>query len=68
MGTHLIPRDVEGEARILIIFTQKGFIYTLVAAVIGTILYKFIAAARSYNGSMGSVIHLCFNWFCIRTS
>jgi hypothetical protein len=35
MGTHLIPRDVKGEARVLIIFTQKGFFYTLIGIGIG---------------------------------
>ena len=39
MGTHLIPREVEGEGRILIIFSMKGFIGTLVGIGIGTLFY-----------------------------
>lgn len=39
MGTHLIPREVEGEGRILIIFTMKGFIGTLIGIGIGTVFY-----------------------------
>ena len=35
MGTHLIPREVEGEGRILIIFSMKGFVGTLVGIGIG---------------------------------
>ena len=41
MGTHLIPRDVEGEGRILIIFTTKGFVGTLIGIFIGAILFAF---------------------------
>lgn len=45
MGTHLIPRDVEGEGRILIIFTLQGLIGTLVGMGIGFIFYNVLAAA-----------------------
>lgn len=44
MGTHLIPRDVEGEGRILIIFTAQGLIGTLVGGLIGIVLYNIFAA------------------------
>lgn len=44
MGTHLIPRDVNGEGRILIIFTPKGFIGLLLGMVPGIILYQLFAA------------------------
>lgn len=40
MGTHIIPREVEGEGRILIIFTQEGFIGTLIGIGIGTLFYN----------------------------
>lgn len=43
MGTHLIPRDVEGEGRILIIFTVQGFIGTLIGIGIGVIFYNIFA-------------------------
>lgn len=42
MGTHLIPRDVEGEGRILIIFTAQGLIGTLIGGGIGVILYNVL--------------------------
>lgn len=45
MGTHLIPRDVEGEGRILIIFTVQGLIGTLIGMCIGFIFYNIFAAA-----------------------
>lgn len=44
MGTHLIPRNVEGEGRILIIFTTKGLIFTLIGLGIGFIFYTIFAA------------------------
>ncbi|MBO5178761.1 MAG: hypothetical protein J6B87_00215 [Clostridia bacterium] len=45
MGTHLIPRDVEGEGRILIIFTVQGLIGTLIGAGIGFVFYNICAMA-----------------------
>lgn len=45
MGTHLIPREVEGEGRILIIFTMKGFIGTLIGIGVGSIFYTIFSAA-----------------------
>lgn len=44
MGTHLIPREVEGEGRILIIFTMKGFVGTLIGIGVGSIFYTFFSA------------------------
>ena len=44
MGTHLIPRDVEGEGRILIIFTAQGLIGTLIGGGIGVIVYNVLDA------------------------
>ena len=41
MGTHLIPREVEGEGRILIIFSAKGFVGTLIGIVIGAMFFTF---------------------------
>ena len=43
MGTHLIPREVDGEARILLIFSPKGFFGILIAAIPGIMLYQFFA-------------------------
>ncbi len=39
MGTHLIPREIDGDARILLIFTPKGFVWTLVGVGIGAVFY-----------------------------
>ena len=47
MGTHLIPREVEGEGRILIIFTMRGFIGTLVGIVIGAIFHRIFSALNA---------------------
>lgn len=44
MGTHIIPREVEGEGRILIIFTMKGFVGTLVGIGVGAIFYSLFEA------------------------
>ena len=44
MGTHLIPREVEGEGRILIIFTMKGFAGTLVGLAVGGIFHGLFSA------------------------
>ena len=37
MGTHLIPREVSGEGRILYVFTGKGFLFALIGLAIGAI-------------------------------
>lgn len=44
MGTHIIPREVEGEGRILIVFSMKGFIGTLVGIGIGAVFYSLFEA------------------------
>ncbi len=40
MGTHLIPREVDGDARILLIFTPKGFIGLLIGIAIGAFFFS----------------------------
>ena len=47
MGTHLIPREIDGDARILIIFTGKGFLGLLIGFIPGIILQQLIA----YSGA-----------------
>ena len=37
MGTHLIPREISGDARILYVFTTKGFLFAMVGFLIGLI-------------------------------
>ena len=44
MGTHLRPREVDGDARILLIFTPKGFLGTLVGIFIGAIFFSIASA------------------------
>lgn len=44
MGTHIIPREVEGEGRILIIFSMKGFVGTLIGIGIGS-AFKMLFSA-----------------------
>ena len=43
MGTHLIPREVDGDARILLIFTPKGFFGLLIGLIPGIILQQLIS-------------------------
>lgn len=44
MGTHLIPREIDGDARILLIFTPKGFLGLLIGFIPGIFLYQICAA------------------------
>ncbi len=44
MGTHLIPREIDGDARILLFFTPGGFIGLLIGIGAGAILYNFANA------------------------
>ena len=44
MGTHLIPREVDGEARILLIFTPKGFFGILISLIPGVMLQQLFSA------------------------
>ena len=47
MGTHLIPREVDGDARILLIFTPKGFIGTLAGLFIGVMFFTIASALKA---------------------
>ena len=47
MGTHLIPREVDGDARILLIFTPKGFIGTLIGLFFGAIFFGIASALKA---------------------
>ena len=46
MGPYNIPRNVKDEGRILFIFTGKSMIYTVAAALFGTIFYFILAACN----------------------
>lgn len=39
MGTYNIPRNVKGEGRILVVFSTKALVYTLVGALVGGLFY-----------------------------
>lgn len=67
MGTHLIPRDLKGEGRILSIFSYKALVYTAIGAVIGYIFYYFLNMIGL--GTVGLVILgiLALIGFCIGT-
>lgn len=58
MGTYYIPRNVKGETRILIIFSIKSLITTLIGAAIGAILY-FILKAMDF-GTAGLIVLIVF--------
>ena len=47
MGTHLIPREVDGDARILLIFTPKGFIGTLIGLFFGAIFFSIASVMKA---------------------
>lgn len=47
MGTHLIPREVDGDARILLIFTPKGFIGTLIGLFAGALLFSISSLLKA---------------------
>lgn len=47
MGTHLIPREIDGEARILLIFTPKGFLGIMVGLIPGILLHQICTALGS---------------------
>ena len=44
MGTHLIPREIDGDGRILIIFTLPGFVGTLIGIAVGAVFYNIAVA------------------------
>lgn len=47
MGTHLIPREVDGDARILLIFTPKGFIGMLIGIAVGALFFSIATALNA---------------------
>ena len=47
MGTHLIPREIDGDGRILLIFTPKGFVGILISLVPGIMLHQLFSAFGS---------------------
>ena len=47
MGTHLIPREIDGDARILLIFTPKGFIGTLIGLFVGVVFFSIASIFKA---------------------
>ena len=44
MGTHLIPREIDGDARILLVFTPMGFVGTLLGIFVGVLFFSVASA------------------------
>ena len=47
MGTYRVPRDTKGESRILVIFSTKALIYTIVGVGIGYLINVILNAIDS---------------------
>jgi len=57
MGTYGIPRNVKGEARILMVFSTKALIYSAIGASAGVIVY-LILTTIGFNGIPGIIVGL----------
>lgn len=58
MGTYYIPRNVKGETRILIIFSIKSLITTLIGALIGLVFYFILSSMEL--GTAGIIVLVIF--------
>ena len=58
MGTYNIPRNVKGESRILYIFTMKSFIFTLVAGVIGVLVWMGFKAITGIENLVAMLVFI----------
>lgn len=56
MGVYNIPRNYKGETRILVIFSVKGLIYTIVGASIGAALFYVLRMFSLTNIGIGCLI------------
>lgn len=54
MGTYRVPRNTKGESRILVIFSTKALIYTIVGVVIGYMINLLLSFFGI--GSVGYVV------------
>lgn len=59
MATHYIPRDVKGEGRILLIFTNKSLMTTGAGGLIGVILYFLFSKLLGLN-VLGIILLIIF--------
>lgn len=57
MGTHYIPRNVEGEGRILFIFSRKALVYTFIGAAVGGLLF-YLPFSLASMGVVGIILLL----------
>ena len=46
MGTYNVPRNTKGENRILFIFSNKSFLYTVIGIIIGSVLILSVAPVK----------------------
>jgi len=58
MGTYNLPRSLEGEGRILFVFTGKSMIFTVVGGGIGLIFYLIFSLLGA--GTIGIIIAVIF--------
>ena len=69
MAIHSIPRNLKGENRILIIFSTKALIYTVIGAIVGlginTLLFSIIKA--SIYIKLAVLLFFAGIGFCIAT-
>ncbi|MEG1363683.1 MAG: hypothetical protein RSC92_04570, partial [Clostridia bacterium] len=56
--TYTVPRNVKGESRILLIFTIRSFISTLIGGLIGFLFYMIFS--KIGFGFIGMIILLVF--------
>lgn len=55
-NTYFVPRNVKGESRILYIFTMKSFIFTLVAGIIGLLVWMLIKVITGIENLVAMLI------------
>lgn len=67
MGTHLIPRNVQGEGRILYIFSYKALVYTGVGIFVGFIFYKLFSFIKLGKIGIAILIIMALVGFIIGT-
>jgi len=67
MGTHLIPRDLKGEGRILSIFSYKALVYTIVGVVVGFVFYFIFNLIQLRTIGIVIICIFAIIGFCIGT-
>jgi len=66
-GPYVIPRDLKGEGKILMIFSTKGLIYTAIGAAIGLLISWVIGMFTTSIVKYIGVVILGFLGFAIGT-